>query len=158
MRVLLDSLASGVASKTAAGSPVSEQTINEATRPLADAGWEHTVDGHWIRWQAPGGHPVGVQFDAFAAQTHPSAPAAWTFWAGDVHTPSWTLHFSPHAAALVLHGVAFEVANGLTQTAITARTRHHNVISHAPHTGRQRGKAALTRASSLASAQARGPV
>ncbi|WP_413754532.1 DUF317 domain-containing protein [Streptomyces sp. R-74717] len=67
MRVLLDSLASADAAEIAAGSQVSEATIGEATRPLADAGWEHTVDGRWIRWQAPGDHPAGIQLDAFAA-------------------------------------------------------------------------------------------
>ncbi|MFJ8978738.1 DUF317 domain-containing protein [Streptomyces sp. NPDC102282] len=143
LRVLLNSLASGDATKIAAGSPVSEETFSEATRPLADAGWEHAIDGRWIRWQAPGDQPVGVQFDAFATRAHPSAPAAWTFWAGSVHAPIWALHFSRHTAASVLQDVAFEVANGLTQTSIMTRSRHHNVISristHAPPASRVSG-------------------
>ncbi|MFJ2297114.1 DUF317 domain-containing protein [Streptomyces sp. NPDC087894] len=137
---LLDSLGSGDATKIAAGSPVSEETISEATRPLADAGWEHTIDGRRIRWQAPGGRHVGVQFDAFAAQAHPCTQAAWTFWGGNVGSPKWALRFSPHAAASVLQSVVFEVANGRTPTPITAHARHHNVIdrasTHAPPAAR----------------------
>ncbi|MCX4884672.1 DUF317 domain-containing protein [Streptomyces sp. NBC_00847] len=73
MRVPLDSLASADAAQIAAGSQVSEATIGEATRPLADAGWEHTVDSRWIRRQAPGDDPAGVQFDAFDAHCHRGA-------------------------------------------------------------------------------------
>ncbi|WP_037678564.1 DUF317 domain-containing protein [Streptomyces griseus] len=43
MRVLLDSLASADSVEIAAGSQISEATIREATRPLADAGWNHTT-------------------------------------------------------------------------------------------------------------------
>ncbi|MEV0641637.1 DUF317 domain-containing protein [Streptomyces sp. NPDC050619] len=137
MRVLLDSLASADAVEIAAGSQVSEATINEATRPLADLGWEHTVDGRWIRWQAPGGHPAGVQFDAFAAQSQHNALPAWTFWGGNsAGTPRWALHFSPHAAASVLQDVAFEVANGHLRKPATARSRHAHTANpadtHAP--------------------------
>lgn len=130
MQVLLNSLASADAAEVAAGSQVSEAAIDEATRPLADAGWEHTVDGRWIRWQAPGDHTVGVQFDAFAAHSHHSALPAWTFWGGGhASTPQWALHFSPHAAASVLQDVAFEVANGLRQKPVTARRRGLNALS-----------------------------
>ena len=86
-----------------------------AARALADAGWEHTIDGRRIRWQAPGGRHVGVQFDAFAAQAHPCTQAAWTFWGGNVGSPKWALRFSPHAAASVLQSVVFEVAMGARQ-------------------------------------------
>ncbi|MEU3299695.1 DUF317 domain-containing protein [Streptomyces sp. NPDC006678] len=137
MRALLDSLASADAVEIAAGSPVSEATISEATRPLADLGWEHTVDGRWIRWQAPGGHPAGVQLDAFAAQSQHNALPAWTFWGGrSAGTPRWALHFSPHAAASVLQDVAFEVAKGHLRKPATARSRHAHTANpadtHAP--------------------------
>jgi hypothetical protein len=103
MRVLIDSLASADAVEIAPGSQVSEVTISEAMRPLADAGWEHTVDGRWARWQAPGVHSVGVRFDAFAAWAHHGALPTWTFWGGgDANSPRWALLFSPHAAASVL--------------------------------------------------------
>ncbi|MFK0294715.1 DUF317 domain-containing protein [Streptomyces sp. NPDC090442] len=129
MRVLLDSLASEDAAKIAAGSQVSEATISEATRPLADVGWEHTVDRRWIRWHAPADDPSGVQFDAFAAQSPHSPLPAWTFWGGGAaDTPGWTLHFSPHAAASVLQDVAFEVARGLTQRQLESRPRRLNAL------------------------------
>ncbi|MFJ9085727.1 hypothetical protein ACIRL3_25225 [Streptomyces sp. NPDC102384] len=115
--MLLDSLASADAADIAAGSKV----ICEATRPLADAGWEHHVDGRWIRWQARGDIAVGVHFDAFAASPHSGLPA-WTFWGGD-GTARWALHFSPHAAASVLQDVAFDVAHGIAQRAGSAPPR-----------------------------------
>ncbi|ROQ70140.1 uncharacterized protein DUF317 [Streptomyces sp. 840.1] len=112
MRVLLDSLASGDAAEIAAGNQISQVTIEAATRPIADAGWEQTLDGRWIRWQAPGNHPVGVAFDAFAAHAHHSALPAWTIWAGsDPANPRWALRLSPHAAASVLRDVAFELGD-----------------------------------------------
>ncbi|MER5440849.1 DUF317 domain-containing protein [Streptomyces sp. NPDC002790] len=114
MRVLLDSLASTDAAEIAAGSEITETTIREATRPLADAGWEHAVDGRFIRWQAPGDPPGGVQFDALAANAQQSDLPAWTFWRDGNHgRPGWAVHFSPRTAAAVLQDVAFEMAVGL---------------------------------------------
>ncbi|MFJ2812260.1 DUF317 domain-containing protein [Streptomyces sp. NPDC087294] len=124
MRVLLDGLASADSADIAAGSQVSEAVIGEATRPLADAGWEHAIDGRRIRWQAPGDHAVGVHFDAFAAHSPHSGLPAWTFWGGgNASTPQWALRFSPHAAAPVLQDVAFEVAHGLTQKPVAGGAR-----------------------------------
>jgi hypothetical protein len=130
MRVLLDSLASTDAAEIAAGSQISEATIGEATRPLADAGWKHTVDGRSIRWQAPGDRPISIHFDAFAAHAPHIALPAWTFQGdGDAGSPRWALHFSPHAAASVLQDVAFEVANGLTYQPAAARPRGLNAVN-----------------------------
>ncbi|MFC7908236.1 DUF317 domain-containing protein [Streptomyces nigra] len=130
MRVLLDSLASADAAEIAAGSQISEATIAEATRPLADAGWKHTIDGRSIRWQAPGDRLISVQFDSFAAHAPHSALPAWTFrCGGDASSPQWALHFSPHAAASVLQDVALEVANGLTYKPAAARPRGLNAVS-----------------------------
>ncbi|MFD4257601.1 DUF317 domain-containing protein [Streptomyces sp. NPDC058534] len=112
MRVLLDSLDSTDAAEIAAGSKVAEATIWQATRPLFDAGWEHDVDGRFIRWQAPGDRPGGVQFDAFAANIQQSDLPVWTFWGvGNSDGPGWALHFSTHAAATVLQDVAFSLAD-----------------------------------------------
>jgi hypothetical protein len=130
MRVLLDSLASADAAEIATGSQISEATIGEATRPLADAGWKHTIDGRSIRWQAPGDRPISIHFDAFAAHAPHSALPAWTFQGdGDAGSPRWALHFSPHAAASVLQDVAFEVANGLTYQPAAARPRGLNAVN-----------------------------
>lgn len=130
MRVLLDSLASADAAEIAAGSQISEATIGEATRPLADAGWKPTIDGGAIRWQALGDRPISIQFDAFAAHDPHSALPAWTFrGGGDASSPKWALHFSPHAAASVLQDVAFEVAHGLTYQPDAARPRGLNAVN-----------------------------
>lgn len=132
MRVLLDTLASGDAAQTAIGSQVSERTIVKATQPLVDAGWEHTVDGRWIRWHTPGEHAVGIQFDAFVAQQPDGRLPAWTIWGGvTVHQPTWALHFSAHATAAVLQDLAFELANGLVQRPSAARTRQSHLASPA---------------------------
>ncbi|MEU0775527.1 DUF317 domain-containing protein, partial [Streptomyces sp. NPDC006135] len=67
LKTLLNGLADEDAWETAIGSPTTEKTVTAATRPLTDAGWKHTLDGRWIRWETLQGD-VGVQFDAFAAQ------------------------------------------------------------------------------------------
>lgn len=130
LRTLLDSLDSTDMAEIVTGSKVAEATVGEATRPLFDAGWKHTVDGRFIRWQAPGDHPSGVQFDAFAANFQQSLPA-WTFWGdGNADTPGWTLHFSTHAVASVLQDVAFEVALGRTQKPVASPPRELHPLSH----------------------------
>ncbi|MET8503175.1 DUF317 domain-containing protein [Streptomyces sp. NPDC004787] len=83
LQTLLHHLAEGDGWDTAVGGPVDEKTVTAATRPLTDAGREHTVDGRWIRWirwirwtNRTG--DAGVQFDAFAAQNANSTLATWT--------------------------------------------------------------------------------
>ncbi|NEB09757.1 DUF317 domain-containing protein [Streptomyces coelicoflavus] len=128
MQALLDSLTSADATEIAAGSQISEATIAEATRPLADAGWKHTIDGRSIRWQAPGDRPVSVQFDAFAANTQQPDLPAWTVW-GDSNSGSqrWTLHFSKHTAATVLQDVAGDMADRYAQPPVSAAWQGHPV-------------------------------
>jgi hypothetical protein len=50
LQTLLHHLADADGWDTAVGAPVDEKTVTVATRPPTDAGWEHTVDGRWIRW------------------------------------------------------------------------------------------------------------
>ncbi|MFE4216252.1 DUF317 domain-containing protein [Streptomyces sp. NPDC056844] len=78
VRALLESLDSADTVEIAAGSVVSEANVWEAT----------------LRWQAPGGHSAGVQFDAFAANfRQPDVPVR-TFWGeGTAGAPEWALHF-----------------------------------------------------------------
>ncbi|WP_307058516.1 DUF317 domain-containing protein [Streptomyces achromogenes] len=92
LQTLLHHLAEGDGCDTAVGGPVDEQTVTAATRPLTDAGWEHAVDGRWIRWTNLAGD-AGVQFDAFAAQNANSALATWTVWAGpNIDRAAWAIH------------------------------------------------------------------
>ncbi|WP_434597403.1 DUF317 domain-containing protein [Streptomyces sp. A5-4] len=112
LQELLDDLADGEWD-TAVGTPVDEKTVTTATQPLTDAGWNHTVDGRWIRWTTPAGD-AGVQFDAFAAQHHPEqALATWTVWAGpNPDRPTWTLHASPHTPSSLLANLSENLAHG----------------------------------------------
>ncbi|MFE9305982.1 DUF317 domain-containing protein [Streptomyces sp. NPDC006856] len=125
VRTLLESLDSADTVKIASGSVVSEANVWEATRPLFDADWDHSVDGRFIRWQAPGDHSAGVQFDAFAANFRQSDLPVWTFWGGgDADTPEWALHFSTHAAVSVLQDVAVEAADRYAKPLASARRQN----------------------------------
>ncbi|MFJ4971126.1 DUF317 domain-containing protein [Streptomyces sp. NPDC088755] len=125
VRSLLESLDSADTVEIAAGSVVSEASVWEATRPLFDADWDHSVDGRFIRWQAPGGHSAGVQFDAFAATFRQSDLPVWTFWGeGTADAPGWSLHFSTHAAVSVLQDVAVEAAGRYAEPLTSARRQN----------------------------------
>ncbi|MEW1757542.1 DUF317 domain-containing protein [Streptomyces cyaneofuscatus] len=122
VRALLESLDSADTVEIAAGSVVSEANVWEATRPLFDADWDHSVDGRFIRWQAPGDHSAGVQFDAFAANFRQSDLPVWTFWGeGNADASEWALHFSTHAAVSVLQDVAVEAAGRYAEPLTSAR-------------------------------------
>ncbi|MEV6423708.1 DUF317 domain-containing protein [Streptomyces sp. NPDC051662] len=109
---LLDGLAEQDVWETTLGSPVTEKTVIEATHPLTDAGWEHTLDGRWIRWQTPEGD-AGIQFDAFAAQSPYNPLATWTLWAGpSIDRPTWAIHAFPYAPAPMIARLTEELAHG----------------------------------------------
>ncbi|MEU9246949.1 DUF317 domain-containing protein [Streptomyces sp. NPDC048385] len=111
VKTLLNGLAEEDAWETAIGSPTTEKTVTAATRPLTDAGWKHTVDGRWIRWETLQGD-VGVQFDAFAAQNPHSTLATWTLWAGpSIDRPAWTITASPYTPAGLLADLAENLAH-----------------------------------------------
>lgn len=86
LQTLLHHLAAGEAWDTAIGSPVTEKTVTAATQPLTDAGWEHTVNGRWIRWTNPS-RDAGIRFDAFTAHQPNSSLTTWTVTASP-YTPS----------------------------------------------------------------------
>ncbi|MFB7645619.1 DUF317 domain-containing protein [Streptomyces sp. NPDC056084] len=81
--------------------PVDEKKVTEATRPLTDSGWKHTLTGYGIRWTSPDGE-AGVQFDPLSAQ-HAHNSAAWTIWAGPApDRPTWAITTSPHTPSRLL--------------------------------------------------------
>ncbi|WP_328939220.1 DUF317 domain-containing protein [Streptomyces tauricus] len=125
LQSLLISLAHGDAWDTAQGSPVVEQTVSAATRPLTDAGWKHTIDGRHIRWQTLHGN-AGVQFDVFAAQDSRIHLAAWTLWAGpDIDRPTWAIHASRYTPAPLLAALTEDLAHSTgTRQTRTTRTEH----------------------------------
>ncbi|MFJ2021540.1 DUF317 domain-containing protein [Streptomyces nodosus] len=134
LQALLHHLSEGDAWDTAIGSPVDEKTVTAATKPLTDAGWKHTVDGRWIRWTTPSGD-VGIQFDAFAAQTPNSTLATWTIWAGpNIDHPTWTITASPYTPSVLLTDLAENLAHGTgprTYTPVEVKRPAH--LTTAPH-------------------------
>ncbi|MEU9413676.1 DUF317 domain-containing protein [Streptomyces sp. NPDC048281] len=110
LETLLDHLAAGKAWDTTIGSPVTEKTVTAATQPLTDAGWEHTVDGRWIRWTNPS-RDAGIRFDAFAAQNPNSPLTTWTIWAGpSMDQPAWSACASAYTPAGLLADLSGELA------------------------------------------------
>ncbi|MFJ9033602.1 DUF317 domain-containing protein [Streptomyces sp. NPDC102274] len=138
MRTLLDHLASEDAYAAGHSTPVSEQAIAEATKPLTEAGWKQTVEGSWIRWAPPNGDPVGLQFDAFAARFQPeSSLATWTLWGGNtLRRPTWTVNFSPHTPVGLLQHLTTELGDAYDQSVRQAPTPPPNhQTSHTQHPG-----------------------
>ncbi|WP_371565264.1 DUF317 domain-containing protein [Streptomyces canus] len=135
LQTLLHHLAEGDGCDTAVGGPVDEQTVTAATRPLTDAGWEHAVDGRWIRWTNLAGD-AGVQFDAFAAQNANSALATWTVWAGpNIDRAAWAIHASPYTPAALLASLADGLAHATgtsTTTAPTASRHARQFVTTSP--------------------------
>ncbi|MFK4067027.1 DUF317 domain-containing protein [Streptomyces sp. NPDC029674] len=92
---LLDAIATENAWHSGLSPTAPETGITEATVPLTDAEWKHTINGRYITWEAPGPQEGSVQFDAFAAQKADSSLPTWTIWGGHaVHQPTWALHLS----------------------------------------------------------------
>ncbi|WP_282793127.1 DUF317 domain-containing protein [Streptomyces sp. CC224B] len=114
---IVSALLDAMATENAWGSGLSptapEAAITEATSPLADADWKHTVDGRYITWKTPGPQEGGVQFDTFAAQKADGPLPSWTIWGGHaVHQPAWALQLSAKAPAVLVQYLAFEMAEG----------------------------------------------
>ncbi|WP_164551852.1 DUF317 domain-containing protein [Streptomyces sp. WAC 01529] len=113
MSALLDSVATENAWNSGLSPTAPETAITEATRPLTDAEWKHTIDGRYITWEAPGPQEAGIQFDAFAAQKDNGLLPTWTIWGGHaVHQPAWALQLSPNTPATLVQYIAFEMAEG----------------------------------------------
>ncbi|MFC8727172.1 MULTISPECIES: DUF317 domain-containing protein [Streptomyces] len=145
VRALLESLDAADTVEITAGSEVSEANVWEATRPLFDADWDHSVDGRFIRWQAPGDHSAGVQFDAFAANFRQSDLPVWTFWGeGNADAPEWALHFSTHATVSVLQDIAVEAAKRYAKPLASAQ-RQNSLRTVSPVPAQQPADRARTR-------------
>ncbi|MER5548590.1 DUF317 domain-containing protein [Streptomyces sp. NPDC002589] len=113
VNALLDAVATERARGRGLSTSSTETAITEATSPLADAEWKHTIDGRYITWEAPGPQEGGVQFDAFAAQKADSPLPTWTTWGGHaVHQPARALQLSANAPAVLVQYITFEMAEG----------------------------------------------
>ncbi|MGW6791529.1 DUF317 domain-containing protein [Streptomyces chartreusis] len=112
LQTLLAALSHGDAWETALGTPVTDKPVAQATRPLADAGWTPTVDGHRLCWQTRASD-VGVQFDAFAANAPNQPLDTWTIWSGpSIDHPTWAIRASVYTPAGLLTDLAEELAHG----------------------------------------------
>ncbi|WP_327745482.1 DUF317 domain-containing protein [Streptomyces europaeiscabiei] len=128
LNTLLTVLASGDVWETALDTPAIDKTVTEATRPLTAAGWTHTVDGRWLRWQTHQ-EDAGVQFDAFAAQAPHTPLDTWTIWAGlSIDHPTWAIGASVYTPAGLLADLAQELAHG-TGTRQTSPQRPQRTTS-----------------------------
>ncbi|MCX5275349.1 MULTISPECIES: DUF317 domain-containing protein [Streptomyces] len=112
MRVLLDSLGSEDSWGQGTPTPVTEEDLAEASRPLDDAGWLLKVGSRLIDWAPPtAGHEAGLRFDTSAKQG--SLLPAWTLWGGNTaDSPDWAIRLSTYAPAALIQDVAFELAYG----------------------------------------------
>ncbi|MFZ3470472.1 DUF317 domain-containing protein [Streptomyces sp. 4.24] len=110
---LLDSLAAGNGWGPGPATAVTDETLAEATRPLAETGWPLTVNARVVEWTAPTEEPAGVRFDTFAASRPNSPLDAWTVWGGNTpHQPTWSIRFSTHTPPALLQDITFELAHG----------------------------------------------
>ncbi|WP_329025727.1 DUF317 domain-containing protein [Streptomyces sp. NBC_00690] len=113
VRALLDSLASEHAWGGGLDAKITEKTLAEAARPLADTGWQQQTDGRCMNWTAPTSEPAGLRFDAFAAQRPSGLLPTWTLWGGNTpHQPAWAIHLSTHTPAALLQDLTHELAQG----------------------------------------------
>ncbi|MCX5303171.1 DUF317 domain-containing protein [Streptomyces sp. NBC_00160] len=110
---LLNSLASGNGWGPEPAKAVTNETLAEATRPLAETGWPQTVTARLIEWRAPGAEPAAVSFDTLAATKPNGLIDTWTVWGGNTpHQPNWFVRLSTHTPAALLQDIAFELAYG----------------------------------------------
>ncbi|PKV84336.1 DUF317 domain-containing protein [Streptomyces sp. TLI_146] len=113
INALLDTVATENVGVLRLSPRATEAAIAEATRPLTDAGWKHSIDGSYIVWESPGPERGGVQFDAFAPQQPNNTLPTWTIWGGHTaHQPTWALHLSAHAPPALVQNITFEMTEG----------------------------------------------
>ncbi|MGW2417096.1 DUF317 domain-containing protein [Streptomyces tubercidicus] len=81
LQELLEHLAGGDGWDTAVARAVDEKSVTAATKPLVEAGGNHTVDGRFIRWANPSQDAGGAvrRLRCSAARQHPRrlAPLGW---------------------------------------------------------------------------------
>ncbi|MFE6979285.1 DUF317 domain-containing protein [Streptomyces sp. NPDC057682] len=132
LQVLLTHLADGEGRDTRIDGPVDEQTATAATRPLTEAGWEHSLTTRGLRRISPDGE-AGVQFDPLTSQ-HPQNPATWTIWAGtDPDQPTWAISASPRTPTSLITGLCDALANEtVVRQYPLGRERARGLVTPAP--------------------------
>ncbi|MFJ9712848.1 DUF317 domain-containing protein [Streptomyces sp. NPDC101234] len=114
---------------------------------LIHAGWEHTVDGRWIRWTNPS-RDAGIRFDAFAAHQPNSNLTTWTLWSGpSTDHPTWTVTASPYTPSSLLADLAETLAHdtGTRHAQPAGRARKTSLTTSPPATAPVTAGAAASR-------------
>lgn len=121
VQALLDHLAVSSARDSAAGSPLTLETIAAATQPLTDAGWQETKEARRTCWTSPSGH-AGFRLESLGAYSPGSTAPAWWIWAGpDMYHPTWVIHIWDKAPSPMIAALARELA--------------HSTNTREPHSG-----------------------
>lgn len=127
MRTVLESLSTEDAWGQGTETPVKEERLAEASRPLEDVGWPLDVGSRLIDWTAPTTEiGAGLRFDTFVQQG--SVLPAWTVWGGNTaDSPTWAIRLSTHAPTALIQDITFELAyaQGHRQPRHTAATAPH---------------------------------
>uniref|UniRef100_A0AAU2K146 DUF317 domain-containing protein n=1 Tax=Streptomyces sp. NBC_00049 TaxID=2903617 RepID=A0AAU2K146_9ACTN len=111
VRVLLDGLSSEDSWGLGPATPVKEEHLAQASRPLEDTGWPLKCGARMIDWTAPTTDGAGLRFDTHVKQGNPLP--AWTIWGGNTaDNPTWAIHLSTHAPTSLIQDVTFELAHG----------------------------------------------
>ncbi|WP_256252200.1 DUF317 domain-containing protein [Streptomyces sp. yr375] len=104
------------------------------TRPLTDAGWTSTAQGHWLHWKSTQ-EDAGLTLDAFTAKNPNASLTSWTIWAGDnPDRPTWAINASTFTPADLLADLTEELAHeiGTRRTSPQQPAKHISQISTAP--------------------------
>ncbi|MER6516619.1 DUF317 domain-containing protein [Streptomyces sp. NPDC001553] len=113
MRTLLDSLNTDNAWSPSANTPVTEEDLAQASRPLEDVGWPVKVGSRLIEWTVPtpDNGAAGLRFDTSVKQG--DVLPAWTVWGGNTaDSPTWAIRLSTHAPTAFIQDITFELAHG----------------------------------------------
>ncbi|MER5567149.1 DUF317 domain-containing protein [Streptomyces goshikiensis] len=110
--VLLDSRSTEDSWGPGAPTPVKEEDLAEASRPLEDAGWPLKVGTRLIDWTAPTTDgAAGLRFDTLVKPG--GVLPSWTVWGGNTaDNPDWAIRLSTHAPTALIQDIVFELVHG----------------------------------------------
>ncbi|MCW8379771.1 DUF317 domain-containing protein [Streptomyces justiciae] len=148
VKALLNHLADSNVRACAAGSPITLENITEATKPLTDAGWQHTDrhDTGVAYWTNPSAD-AGVSWHNVGAHSPGSRAPVWWIWAGPSRSrPTWVIHIWNTALTSMIAVLASELTHGtglrygtvqgaeqINQTPAAPPPGRHRTARPAPH-------------------------
>ncbi|MFI5766901.1 DUF317 domain-containing protein [Streptomyces sp. NPDC051563] len=111
MRALLNSLSTEFSWGRGPGSPIKEEDLAHASRPLDDAGWPLKVGSRLIEWTAPTADAAGLRFDTSSSR-ETSCRLGRSGGGNTADNPSWAIHLSAYAPTGLIQDISFELAHG----------------------------------------------